>query len=117
MPSGGTRSRNGSCCGGTARCTASITLSYCCGPVIASTCGNLSAIVCGSAPMQPGAMTLPFSFRAGPIAVGDDSAVFCERGTERRERFLLGAVEKAAGIDDDEVGAGVLPRQLVTFGA
>src|ERR1700745_3990649 len=37
MPSGGTRSRKGSCCGGSALCTASSTLSYACGPVLAST--------------------------------------------------------------------------------
>src|SRR5262249_6526228 len=33
------------------------------------------------------------------------------------ERFLLGAVEKAAGIDDDEVGAVMLARKLVALGA
>ena len=39
MPSGGTSSRKGSRRGGSARCTASTTLSYCCGPVTARTCG------------------------------------------------------------------------------
>jgi hypothetical protein len=29
--------------------------------------------------------------------------------------FLLRAFEKAAGIDDDEVGARMLARQLITF--
>ena len=56
----------------------------------------------GSAPMQPVTMTLPFSFSALPMAV---------------ERLRLGAVEKAAGVDDDEVRAGVLARQLITLRA
>jgi hypothetical protein len=30
---------------------------------------------------------------------------------------LLGAVEKAAGVDDDDIGAVVLARQLIAFRA
>ena len=52
--------------------------------------------------MQPVTMTLPFSF----IACAD-----------RGERFRLGAVEEAAGVDDDRVGAGVAARELVALGA
>ena len=47
----------------------------------------------------------------------DDFAVFFKRGADRRERFGLGAVEKAAGIDDDGIGAGVGAGQLIAFGA
>ena len=56
----------------------------------------------GSAPMQPVTITLPFSFSALPIAA---------------KRLRLGAVEEAAGVDDDEIGAGVLARELVTLRA
>src|SRR5581483_10482037 len=34
-----------------------------------------------------------------------------------RQRLLLRAFEKAASVDDDEIGAGVIARQLVTFRA
>ena len=56
----------------------------------------------GSAPMQPVTMTLPFSFSA--LADGG-------------KQLRLGAVEKAAGVDDDEIGAGVLARKLVALRA
>ena len=56
----------------------------------------------GSAPMQPVTMTLPFSFKAAPIASRD---------------FSFGAVEKPACIDDDDVGAAMRSRKLVTFRA
>ena len=39
------------------------------------------------------------------------------RAGDRGERFVLCAVEEAAGIDDDEVGALMLARQLITFRA
>ena len=52
--------------------------------------------------MQPVTMTLPFS---------------AMRLADGAERFLLGAVEEAAGVDDDDVGAVVLARQLITLGA
>ena len=51
-------------------------------------------------------------------AAGDDDlAVLGHRLADGAERFLLGAVEKAAGIDDDEIGAVMLARQLIAFGA
>ena len=56
--------------------------------------------------------------RLGAHAAGDDDlAVFRQRLADGGERFRLGAVEKAAGVDDDEVGAGVLARQLIALGA
>jgi hypothetical protein len=63
---------------------------------------GFASICSGSAPMQPVTMTLPFSASASPMAPSDS---------------CLGAVEKAAGVDDDEVGAVVLARQLIAFGA
>ncbi len=51
-------------------------------------------------------------------ATGDDHfAVFGHRFADGAERFLLGAVEEPAGVDDDEVGAVVLARQLIPFRA
>src|ERR1700722_6365883 len=44
-------------------------------------------------------------------------AIRGHRFADRTERFLLGAVEKAAGVDDDEVGAIVLARQFIAFRA
>ena len=53
----------------------------------------------------------------GPHAAGDDDlAVFLQSRADRRERFRLGAVEKAAGIDDDGVGAGMALGQLIALG-
>ena len=52
--------------------------------------------------MQPVTITLPFSFIAWPIAASNSA---------------FGAVEKAAGVDDDRVGPGVIARKLVAFGA
>ena len=52
--------------------------------------------------MQPVTITLPLSF---------------ERLADGVERFRLGAVEEAAGVDDDEIGAGVLARKLIALGA
>ena len=59
-------------------------------------------IFSGSAPMQPVTMTLPFSAIASPMA---------------REQLRLRAVEKAAGVDDGEVGALVLARELIALRA
>ncbi len=51
-------------------------------------------------------------------AAGDDDlAVLGHGGADGGEQFRLGAVEKAAGIDDGEVGAGMLARQLITLRA
>jgi hypothetical protein len=51
-------------------------------------------------------------------AAGDDDlAVLGHRLADGAERFLLGAVEEAAGVDDDDVGAVMLAGQLIAFGA
>ena len=51
-------------------------------------------------------------------AAGDDDlAVFLERAANGRKRFRLGAVEETAGVDDDEVGALVLARELIALRA
>ena len=52
--------------------------------------------------MQPVTMTLPFS---------------AMRRADGGEQFRLGAVEEAAGVDDDEIGAVVLARELVALRA
>ena len=56
------------------------------------------------------------AFRLGTHAAGDDDlAVLLQRLTDGSQRFRLGAVEKAAGVDDDEVGAGVLARERIAL--
>ena len=58
------------------------------------------------------------SIRLNAEAAGDNhAAVLTERLPDRLERFLLGGVQKAAGVDDDCVGAFVARRKLVTLGA
>ena len=53
-----------------------------------------------------------------PHAAGDnDLAVFGHGLADGAERFLFGAVEKAAGVDDDEIGAIMLASQLIAFRA
>jgi hypothetical protein len=44
-------------------------------------------------------------------------AVLGERLADRLERFLDCGVDEAAGVDDDEVGAGVVLGGLVALGA
>ncbi len=54
--------------------------------------------------------------RLGAHAAGDDDfAVLGHGGADGGERFRLRAVEKAAGIDDGEVGAGMVAGQLIAF--
>ena len=36
---------------------------------------------------------------------------------DRTKRFLLGAVEEATGVDDDDIGAIVLAREFIAFSA
>jgi hypothetical protein len=51
-------------------------------------------------------------------AAGNDHlAVLSHCFADGAERFLLGAVEETAGVDNDQVGAVMLARQLVAFGA
>ena len=55
-------------------------------------------------------------FWLGPHAPGhDDLAVLRQRLTDGPQRLLLGAVEKAAGIDDHQIGTVVLGREFVAF--
>ena len=57
-------------------------------------------------------------FRLGTHAAGDDHlAVFGQRRADRLERLRLRAVEEAAGVDDDEVGAVMLARELIALRA
>src|SRR5215469_1981744 len=54
----------------------------------------------------------------GAHAAGnDDFSVLRHRRFDRGKRFSLSAVKEPASIDDSEVGAGVLTRQLVTLGS
>ena len=56
--------------------------------------------------------------RLGAHAAGDDDlAVLLQRRADRLQQLGLGAVEKAAGVDDDHIGAGMGARELVAFGA
>ena len=51
-------------------------------------------------------------------AAGDDHAAVLGQGlADCRKQFLLGAVQKAAGVDHHRVGAFVAGGQLVAFGA
>ncbi len=47
----------------------------------------------------------------------DDLAVLGHRSPDRAKRFLLGAVEKSAGVDDDQIRAVMLAREFVAFRA
>ena len=47
----------------------------------------------------------------------DDLAVLGQRLADRVERFLDRGVDEAAGVDDDEVSAGVIGRGGVTLSA
>jgi hypothetical protein len=46
----------------------------------------------------------------------DDLAILSERFADGAEGFLDRGVDEAAGVDDDEVGAGVVGRGDVTLG-
>src|SRR6185437_1170314 len=53
-----------------------------------------------------------------PQAPGDDHlAVLGDRFADRIEAFLLGAVEKAAGVDEHDVGALVVARKRIALRA
>src|SRR3954471_14494784 len=57
------------------------------------------------------------AFLGAEAAGDDDLAVFGERLADRVERFLDRRVDEAAGVDDDEVGAGVVGRGGVALRA
>ncbi len=92
----------GSCSGGTASCTAVTTCSYWCGPVTAST---------------PGCTSRMRLFLDAHATRDDDAAVLGQGLADGVEALLLGAVEEAAGVDDHDVGAGVVGGDLVALGA
>jgi len=53
-----------------------------------------------------------------PETAGDDDfAILGERLADGAERFLDCGVDEAAGVDDDEVGAGVVRRGRVALRA
>jgi hypothetical protein len=47
----------------------------------------------------------------------DDFAVLGERLADRAEGFLDRGVDEAAGVDDDEIGAGVVGRGRIALRA
>ena len=55
-------------------------------------------------------------FRA-EAARHDHAAVLGERFADRVERLLARAIQEAAGVDDDDVRAGIVRGRLVTLGA
>ena len=56
--------------------------------------------------------------RLGAEAAGDDdAAVLGQRVADRLQRLVAGRIEEAAGVDDDQVGAVMLARDLVALGA
>jgi hypothetical protein len=62
-------------------------------------------------------MRVPYQIRFDPQAPGDDDlAVLRERFADGAQRFLDRGVDEAAGVDDDEVGAGVVGRGVVALG-
>ena len=51
-------------------------------------------------------------------AAGDDHpAVLGDRLADRAQALLLGGIEKAAGVDQHDVGAGIIGRHLIAVGA
>ncbi len=101
-PASGTRSTNLFGTGGRCVFTALTTASYWCGPVTASTLGWVSRISC---------------FLDAEAAGDDHPAVLADRLADRLEALLLGAVEKAAGVDQHDVGAGIVARERVALRA
>ena len=54
----------------------------------------------------------------GAEAAGDnDAAVLVERLADGIERLGDGSIDEAAGVHDDEVGAGIVGHDVVAFGA
>ena len=47
----------------------------------------------------------------------DDAAVLRQRVADRLERLVACGIQEAAGVDDDEIGAVMLARDLVALGA
>ena len=63
-------------------------------------------------------MHLSYLLLFNPQTPRDDHlAVLGERLADGAERLLDGGVDEAAGVDDDEVGAGVVGRGGIALGA
>ena len=57
-------------------------------------------------------------FRLGTHAAGhDDLAVLLERLANGRERLRLGAVQKPAGVDQDDIRTAMVAGELIAFRA
>ena len=55
-------------------------------------------------------------FGFGAHAAGDDDLAVLGHGrADRRQRFLLGAIQEAAGVDDHDVGAVMFAGQLIAL--
>ena len=62
-------------------------------------------------------MRLPYQIFFESQATGnDDLAILGKRFANGAQRFLDRGVDEAAGVDDDEVGAGVIGRGGVALG-
>jgi hypothetical protein len=57
--------------------------------------------------MQPVTTTRPWA----------DAAVLGDGLADRLEAFFLGAVEEAAGVDQHDIGAGIVGRHFIAVGA
>ena len=67
---------------------------------------------------EHGGMILLYESLSRPQTARDDNlAILRKRFPDRPERFFDGGVDEAAGVDDDEVGAGVVGRGGVALGA
>ena len=56
--------------------------------------------------------------RLGAHAAGDDDlAILLQRRADRLQRLGLGAVQKAAGVHDHDIGPRMGARKLIAFGA
>ena len=72
----------------------------------------------GSRDRQHGGVSFSYQILFKPqTARNHDFAVFGERLANGAERLLDGGVNEAAGVDDDEVGAGIIGRSDVTLGS
>ena len=75
-------------------------------------------ILLGAGDREHAGMGLFDLFGLGAHAAGDDDLAVLGHGlADRGEQLLLGAVEEAAGVDDDEIGAVMLARKLIAFRA
>jgi len=60
---------------------------------------------------------LDYALFCAQTAGDDDAPVFCQRLADGVERLGDRGVDEAAGVDDDQVGAGVVGRGGIALGA